>query len=490
MSSCELLSVGIDVGTTTTQIVFSKLTVAETGSGGTNPQARYGPPRKARAEVARKEVVYKGPIHFTPFNSDGLVDMEALQALMQADYREAGYTPEQVQTGAVIITGEAAKSHNSERVLDVIAPLAGDFVSTVAGPSLEAHLAGRGSGAASWAAREYTWASNVDIGGGTTNVAVFRQNDFMSSVVLSVGGRHIVVDHQTGRVTKISKSGKKVLASLGIKLAVGDQADLATLRRVTDQMAELIVQALEAQVTPLAEELLETPPLREPVTETTIFFSGGVADFYYDVREIRTLADVTIYDDIGPLLGLSLREHPRLKLMQVRRPAETERATVMGASHETITLSGMTIWVAPEKLPMRNVPVIRSAVDGQAPSGDGLIQAILDGYRRWDLDPAKDRAALAMDMSSVDTYEDLQRMSKTIATFVRRQVPSTLPVILVMERDLGKALGQAVKAELPGHDVVSIDEVSLSEGDYIDIGRSLLGDRLVSLSVKTLVFTS
>jgi len=490
MSSCELISVGIDVGTTTTQIVFSKLLVAETGSLGSNPQARYGPPRKARAEVARKEVVYKSPIHLTPFDGTGRVDMEALEALMNADYREAGFTPQQVDTGAIIITGEAAKSYNSKRVLDVIAPLAGDFVTTVAGPSLEAHLAGRGSGAASWASREFAWAANVDIGGGTTNIAIFRQNDFMNSVVLSVGGRHIQIDHETGRIRKITKSGAKILASLGNHLAVGDPAEMPTLWRFAETMAELIVEALEAKVSPLAEQLLETPPLREPVTRTAVFISGGVADFYYDDHPVETLADVTIFDDVGPLLGAALRKHPRLQKMRVLKPAETERATVMGASHETITLSGMTIWVAPEKLPMRNIPVVRTTLDGKMPAGEELAQAILDGYRRWDLDPAKDRAAVALEMGAVQTYEDLQAVAKWIVKFAKDNVPPRLPVILVMERDLGKALGQAVKAELPEHDVLSIDEVSLSEGDYIDVGHSMLGDRLVSLSVKTLMFTN
>jgi ethanolamine utilization protein EutA len=415
--------------------------------------------------------------------------VEALKVLLHTDYAEAGYEPSQVNTGAVIITGEASKTHNSKRVLDVIAPLAGDFVVTVAGPSLEAHLAGRGSGAAGWAAREYTWATNVDIGGGTTNIAVFRQNDFLNSVVLSVGGRHIQVDGSTGRVRKITPSGKKILKHLGIKLAVGDQAELATLWRFAEQMADLIVEALEAKASPLAEQLLETPPLREPVTDMAIFISGGVANFYYDEHPVGTLADVAIYDDVGPLLGAALRKHPRLAKMHLLRPTETERATVMGASHETITLSGMTIWVAPEKLPMRNIPVVRTQWDGQRPTQEGFVQAVVDGYRRWDLNPGKDPAALALDTSSVETYEDLKQVAQWIVDFELERVPHRLPVILVMERDLGKALGQAVKSGLPKHDVLSIDEVSLSEGDYIDIGRSMLGDRLVSLSVKTLMFT-
>jgi len=175
MASVELISVGIDIGTTTTQIVISKLLVAETATLSRMPQARYGPARKPRAQVAKKDVLYQSDVHFTPIDHDGLVDVDELKKILWADYKEAGFTPDQIDTGAVIITGEAAKSRNAERVLNIVAPLAGDFVSTVAGPSLEAHLAGRGSGAAAWTSEHFSWGTNVDIGGGTTNIAVFHQ---------------------------------------------------------------------------------------------------------------------------------------------------------------------------------------------------------------------------------------------------------------------------------------------------------------------------
>jgi len=134
MASVELISVGIDIGTTTTQIVISKLLVAETATLSVMPQARYGPARKPRADVAKKDVLYQSPVHFTPIDPNGLVDVDELEKILTADYKEAGFTPDQIDTGAVIITGEAAKSQNAERVLNIVAPLAGDFVSTVAGP--------------------------------------------------------------------------------------------------------------------------------------------------------------------------------------------------------------------------------------------------------------------------------------------------------------------------------------------------------------------
>lgn len=488
MASAELISVGIDIGTTTTQIVISKLLVAEMATLSALPQARYGPARKPRAEVAKKEVLYQSPVHFTPIDHDGLVQVDELEKLLWADYREAGFTPDQIDTGAVIITGEAAKGQNAERVLNTVAPLAGDFVSTIAGPSLEAHLAGRGSGAAAWTSEHFNWGTNVDIGGGTTNVAVFHQGDLVDTVVLSVGGRHIQVDQATGTVKHITKSGEKMLRHLGIDLKTGDRTDVETLRRVARLMADLIVETLAGQPSDVAKELMETAPLTRPVTKTTIFFSGGVADFYYDAKPVSTMEDVAVYGDIGPLMGEELRNHPAVKEWTVLKPLHTERATVMGASHETITLSGMTIWVAPGELPMRNVPVVRPIFEG-VPDEDTLGRAILDGYSRWDLDPAKDRVALAIDLAAVACYDDLKKLGRGIVTFASKYLSPSVPLILVSERDLGKALGQVVSAGLPHYKVLSIDEVALAEGDYIDIGQSMLGDRLVSLSVKTLIFS-
>lgn len=488
MASVELTSVGIDIGTTTTQIVISKLLVAETATLSMMPQARYGPARKPRADVAKKEVVYQSAVHLTPFNQKGLVDVEELERILAADYKEAGFAPEQIDTGAVIITGEAAKSENAERVLNIVAPLAGDFVSTVAGPSLESHLAGRGSGAAAWSSEHFTWATNVDIGGGTTNIAIFRQGELMDTVVLSVGGRHIQVDQATGIVKKITKSGVKMLAHLGINLKVGDVATVDALRQVARLEADLVVEVLSGQISQIARDLMETTPLGKPVVDTTIFFSGGVADFYYDAKPVRTIQDVAVYGDIGPLMGEELRNHPRVKEWTVLKPLHTERATVMGASHETITLSGMTIWVAPKELPMRNVPVLRPMFDG-LPDEQTLAKAILDGYGRWDLDPAKDRVILALDMSAVVSYDDLKKLANGVMSFATKYISPSNPLILVTERDLGKALGQVVSAGLPQFRVLSIDEVTLAEGDYVDIGQSMLGDRLVSLSVKTLIFS-
>jgi ethanolamine utilization protein EutA len=484
-----MISVGIVIGTTTTQLVFSTLHVAEVGPSGL-PLARHAPIRKPRAGIVKKEVIYQSPIYLTPYAGEKRVDAEALKFLMDQEYQKAGFTPQQVETGAILITGEAAKTSNAQELLEMLAPLAGDFVVTMAGPSLEAHLAGRGSGAATWSARHYGGATNVDIGGGTTNVAIFRQGDLMDTAAIAVGGRHIEIDHATGRVRKITRIGARILDHLGSNLSVGDRVDLSVLRPFAHQMARLIVELLEGALSPLGQELLLTPPLRQPVKETTIFISGGVADCFYENYPVETLEDVTLYDDVGPLLAAALRSHLSPREWNILRPPQTIRATVMGASLETLVLSGMTIWIEPERLPMRNIPVVRARLEKEALEPTKVVEAIRDGFARWNLNPARHQAAIALDVKAVKSYEDLLRVAEGISMFVHQHLPPHLAVILVMEHDLGKALGQVVKARLPQHGLLSIDEVWLDEGDYIDIGRSMLGDRVVSLVVKTLIFSN
>ena len=361
MASVELISVGIDIGTMTTQIVISKLLVAEMATLSVMSQARYGPASKPRADVAKKGVLYQSAVHLTPIDHDGLVDVDELEKILWADYKEAGFTPDQIDTGAVIITGESARSQNAERVLSIVAPLAGDFVSTPSrAPASSLTLQGKGQALPHGRPSMLPGVRTSTIGGGTTNVAVVHQGD-----------------------------------------------------------------------------LMETAPLSRPITDMTIFFSGGVADFYYGTKPIRTIQDVAVYGDIGPLMGEELWNHPRVKEWAVLRPLHTERATVMGASHETITLSGMTIWVAPKELPMRNVPVVRPIFDG-IPDEQTLTRTILDGYSRWDLGPAKDRVALAVDLSAVGCYDDLKKLGRGIEAFASKHISPSIPLILVTSSQCDK----------------------------------------------------
>ena len=193
MSAETLLSVGIDLGTTTTQLVFSRLTVRNEGSAFSVPNYT----------VAAREVLRRSAVHFTPLRSERELDAEAIARIVDAEYAAAGIDRRAVQTGAVIITGETARRENARAVLEALSGYAGDFVVATAGPALESALAGRGAGAADYSQAHACTVVNLDIGGGTTNIARFTNGALTDTACLNVGGRLVKLEPD-GRVTYVS----------------------------------------------------------------------------------------------------------------------------------------------------------------------------------------------------------------------------------------------------------------------------------------------
>ena len=474
----DMISVGIDVGTTTTQIVFSHLTIQDAARAGQAPRIRI----QARA------ILYQSPIHFTPLVSEDEVDVAALSELVREEYRRAGIEPRQIETGAVIITGETARAQNADAILHALADLAGDFVVTVAGPNVEAQIAARGSGAAAYSAEHYTQVVNVDVGGGTANAAIFRIGEHISSSAMAVGGRQIEIERTSGIVRRIPPPGRKIIRALNLPIREGERASLEDLRRFCDVMADLIVDLATGQTSELGRQLQLTPPLQEAENTRVYFFSGGVATYFYDPIPIESLADVTIHEDIGPLLAQSLRLNKRLQDLNVQRPRQTLRATVLGAASQTVTLSGSTIWAERIILPLRNLPVIRPRILSPHPTPAAISEAIAYAVQRWDVDPQRQVIALALDLPEHMDFDMLQTLAQGVVQWAARALSPSRPLVLIVERDYAQALGQTIKALRPDAPLVVIDQVGLGEGDFIDIGEPMLDGRVVPLSVKTLIF--
>jgi ethanolamine utilization protein EutA len=274
-------------------------------------------------------------------------------------------------------------------------------------------------------------------------------------------------------------------------------------------MADLTVELVEGSSSPLAQKVYLTPPMSVSGKGTVLMFSGGIGHYYYNPLQIRSLADATIHDDVGPLLADSLRRHPALSSYQVLPPAETLRATVLGASTQTVTLSGSTIWAEREILPMKNVPVIRPILRAEQsePAGElsrsaassarlspaaplsaqAISTAITEALRRWDVDLKTDPFAVALELVGSLDYEALTRLADGLNEF-SAGMPAERPLVVIIERDYAQALGQTLKGLAPHRSLLVIDQVGLSEGDYIDLGTPLMDGRVVPLSVKTLIF--
>lgn len=474
--SRSVLSVGIDVGTTTTQLVFSRLVLADTSRPGQIP----------RIGITDKSVIYQSPITFTPLADRETIDVVRLTDLVKREYVAAGVDPKQIETGAVIITGETAKKKNADEILRGLAGLAGEFVVTVAGPHLESLIAGRGAGATDYSKRHFCKVVNVDIGGGSANSALFNAGALVAAAAMNYGGRILEVEHNTGRVRHVAEPAKHILEDCGLRLVTGNAPSLADLKRFTDRMADLTVELIEGTASPLAQKLYLTPPAPVSGKGTVLMLSGGIGHYFYSPIEIRSVDDATLHDDVGPLLAESLREHPVIKTYETVKPAETLRATVLGASSQTVTLSGSTIWAEREILPMKNLPVVRPVMNTGMPPPQ-MAASIADAVRRWDVNPATDNFAVALELDQSLNYSLLLQLATGLAEFART-LPEGRPLVAIIEHDYAQALGQTVKAMAPDRPLLVIDQVGLQEGDYIDVGAPMMDGRVVPLSVKTLIF--
>lgn len=476
--SRDLLSVGVDVGTTTTQIVFSRLNLQDVSRPGQIP----------RINITDRKVIYQSPIVFTPLVDSETIDADKLNQIVRSEYSSAGVEPSQVETGAVIITGETAKKKNADEILRALSGLAGEFVVSVAGPNVESLIAGKGAGAAQHSQTNFATVTNVDIGGGSANSATFRSGNLIGAAAMNYGGRILEIEHSSGVVRHIADPARRILEDIGLRLETGDLASLEDLRRFTDRMADMTVELIEGTNSPLAQKIYLTPPVGVSGKGSVLMLSGGIGHYYYNPIPINSVSDATIHDDVGPLLAESLRKHAALNSYSIVPPAETVRATVLGASTQTVTLSGSTIWAEKEILPLKNVPVIRPTITGRDDLAPTFVsQSISDAVTRWDVNLATDPFAIALELDKSLDYESLTQLANGLNDFANT-MPSDRLLIAIIERDYAQALGQTVKGLAPSRALLVIDQVGLSEGDYIDIGAPLMDGRVVPLSVKTLIF--
>ena len=451
----SLLSVGLDVGTTSTQMIVSKLRVENQASSFAVP----------KLQITDREIQYKSPVHFTPLLDESHVDGEKLRQLVDREYAVAGITRENVDTGAVIITGETSRKENARAVLSALSDLAGDFVVATAGPDLESVLAARGAGAVDFAQQTGKTVLHMDIGGGTSNLAWIGENGVMSTGCLNVGGRLLKFDENC-RISYLSP----VLNEL-CKLEIGEQVTPDQLLPV----AQLLTQGLEMaaglrQPTELLEKLMTKEVLerRFPMGRADVIsFSGGVADC------IRQEMDWREFGDLGPILGKAIAGSS-LCWGEYRLGREPIRATVIGAGCHSAQLSGSTVFYRGVSLPMKNLPT--AAVEAELPTAEQIRQALSR--------QEGEAVVLALPGISSPHYEQVAALADAVAAGFEGR-----PVLVALRQDMAKALGHALALRLPGEKpILCIDSIHLTADSYLDVGAPV-GPAL-PVVVKTLILSN
>ena len=473
MSKETLLTVGIDLGTSTTQLVLSELTVENFASAFTVP----------RISISDKKVIYRSDIIFTPLLNQSEIDAEPIKAFVAEQYRQAGIHKQDIQMGAVIITGETARKSNANNVLRALSGYAGDFVVATAGPDLESIIAGKGAGAQTYSETKRKPVVNLDIGGGTTNLAVFKDGEVIDTACFDIGGRLIKLDQQQ-KITYIAPKIQEIINKKGLTLHLGDQATEQNLLPIISELVAVLENSIGLGTqSPFYQLLVTNHPLRKGEELPIVTFSGGVADCLN-----TTSTNLFKYGDIGLLLGKYLRKSLIFSEKEVLESAETIRATVVGAGSHTAEISGSTIAYREQILPVKNIPILKLAQEDETLTVTELGQRIQEKLN-WHRIEETPQIALAIRGMSNPTFADIQRYGQGIVEGLSSLVAEQIPIIVMVDEDMAKALGHALSAHLPkDYPFICLDSVKVENGDYVDIGLPVAEGAVLPVIVKTLVF--
>lgn len=472
----SLTSVGIDIGSSGTQVIFSRLNLR-----------RLGEELSSHYFVVSRETLFQSPVVLTPYKNEERIDQGALGAIIDDAYNSAGIGPEGVDTGAVILTGEALRRENAEAIAGIVAERAGDFVCATAGHHMEAMLAAFGSGAARVSADAGQRLLNIDIGGGTTKLAVIEAGRVVATAAFHIGGRLQVVDGRH-RIVRLDPGGRRLAARAGFSWSVGDVIDPAALDVLAESMAEAAVCAVRDADPPAdIQDLYLTDRLPDVGPIDGVMFSGGVAEYIYG-RENRD------FGDLGRRLGAALRR--RLEAGELPWPwlpaKECIRATALGASEYSIQLTGNTIYISHHGalLPRRNLQVLKPPCEFPAVIDPHRVAETIRGHLAlFDLAHEDKEFALAFQWRGEPAYERVVAFARGIVAGLARTIARKQPLYLILDGDLAQTLGGVLRDDLGvGSEVLVIDGIVLVDFDYIDLGKIRLPSHTVPVTVKSLVF--
>jgi len=472
-----LLTVGIDIGSSGTQVIFSRINLR-----------RYGEDLTSRYYVVSRETLFQSPVALTPYASEQRIDEAALGGIIDRAYADAGIGPNEIDTGVVILTGEALRRENAEAIAGLVAEQRGDFVTATAGHHMEAMLAAYGSGASKVSHAQDKRVLNIDIGGGTTKLAIVDKGTVVATAALHIGGRLQVMD-EIGRMVRLDPAGRFHARQAGFAVNLGDALLPAQLEKVAESMAALLIDALTCRPLPrVIEHLYLTDPIGELQRVDAVMFSGGVGEYVYG-REHRD------FGDLGLRLGHALRR--RIDAGALPWPllpaGECIRATALGASEYSVQLSGNTSCITNPGalLPRRNLQVLQPKfVCGDAIDPIELAKAIRAHFSAFDLIEGEGEVALALGWQGMPSYERIAAFAEGIRHGLATTIERRKPLFLMLDGDIAQTLGAILREELlVESEILAIDGIVLRDFDYIDLGRIRMPSYTVPVTIKSLLFS-
>ncbi|MFW9846809.1 MAG: ethanolamine ammonia-lyase reactivating factor EutA, partial [Candidatus Thorarchaeota archaeon] len=419
-----LTSVGVDIGTSTSHVVFSSILLEKDMTS-----------RTEKFEIKEKKVLYKGTIHLTPFLDPSTIDFKALRRLLLADYKAAGFDLSSIDTGAVIITGETARKENAEEIVEALAGESGKFVAATAGPNFEAVLAAHGAGAVMKSAENGHTIMNVDIGGGSSNIAVCKDGRVISTAAINVGGRLVATD-SSGTIIRLEETGRRLGEKVGLSLSLGQTLDKPSKERMARALAEALIEALQGkQESEITQMLMMTTPLDHQGELDEIMFSGGVAEFLYQ-REEKD------YCDLGHLLAASVLDLVKKNELPLSEPEHRIRATVIGAGQSSLQVSGSTTFLSIGlEYPLRNLPVVTPHIPRGKSSIEAVRKSIQSALKRFDIQEGVDPLILAFADAVRPSYESLTEFAKGIVAGLPNTIANKKPILMCFDSDIGNSVG-------------------------------------------------
>ncbi len=474
----EMTTLGMDIGSSTSHLMISRVHMQRVATG-----------LSSRFVVVGRDELWRSPVILTPYNADYTIDAAGLGAFIQRCYAQAEISAGEIDSGAVILTGEALKRNNARAIAETIAADTGKFVCASAGHHLESALAAQGSGTVALSRQHANTILNVDIGGGTTKLALVRNGEILATSAVAVGGRLVVIGDE-GQIVRLEEPAVRLARHIGVDLAPGKVLEDEPRRALLRAMSGIIMD-LARQVPPtgIAADLMETEPLPGEPKPDAVTFSGGVAEFLFG-RETGS------FNDLGPglahVIGHALADGGAPA--EVWDPGQGIRATVVGASQFSVQVSGNTILVTdPEFLPAHNLPVLFCDFSLAGPvDREEVARTVRRATRRHGrADGADDGDMLALSFrwEGDPSHARLYALASGIAAALPRASGPGGCLLILSEGDVGKNLGRILHDEItPGCAVISIDGLTLRDFDYVDVGAILEPAGVVPVVIKSLLF--